>query len=375
MSLEKRIRSQRLISFYLFLSASLALLASLWVNNYLVSFKFTYGTNDRYYLSETPGETRDFYLDCNLENNYCQNDIVLAILTRPLPPATTEPILKTNTSLDSCFKYVIAESYHIDGKVYDYYELFPIGAVLKTEYRGKKIIYRVTVSNLEDKQCIKNTNAFKYYKIFPIVYEITKKIKDSGISLGSDTKVNPFLYGELSISNMVKRFPINLIFKSLLYIGVILMIFYWINYNYLFKQIISDNKNYFFIFGLGSAIFLFLHVLFLGWEIQNEIFHKIRRLIIILFIFFELTAQILLTMGLYKNMNFLKKFFHVYIIKSKIYFVSVVIFVTLCVLVLLIFKNLPDEVDYILEWNYFLGLLFFYLLSSLMFKRINKPES
>ena len=62
------------------------------------------------------------------------------------------------------------------------------------------------------------------------------------------------------------------------------MIFYWINYNYLFKQLISDKKNYFFIFGLGSAIFLFLHVLFLGWDIQSEIFKDIRRIIIVLFI-------------------------------------------------------------------------------------------
>ena len=48
MNLEKRIHSQRLISFFLFLSASLALLASLWVNNYLVSFNFTHGKNVSY---------------------------------------------------------------------------------------------------------------------------------------------------------------------------------------------------------------------------------------------------------------------------------------------------------------------------------------
>ena len=55
------------------LGRALALLASLWFNNYLVTFKFSYGTNDNYYLSERPGETHDFHLDCNLENNYCQS--------------------------------------------------------------------------------------------------------------------------------------------------------------------------------------------------------------------------------------------------------------------------------------------------------------
>ncbi len=360
MNLEKRIHSQRLISFFLFLSASLALLASLWVNNYLVSFKFIYGPDGNYYLSETPGETRDFLLDCNLENNYCQNE------------ETKDIKLKKNTSLGSCFKYKLNFNYQIDGKAYDYKEIFQgLHQSLKTEFRSKKIFYRITVANLEDIKCIKNDDAFKYYKIFPIFYESIIKLINSGISLGSATKVNPFLYGELSISNMVKRFPVNLVFKSLLYISVILMIFYWINYNYLFKQLISDKKNYFFIFGLGSAIFLFLHVLFLGWDIQNEIFKDIRRIIIVFFIIFEVIAQVLLSMALYKNINSLIKFCHVYIIKFKIFFVSIVIFLTLFVLVLLIFKDLPDEIDYILEWNYFLGLLFFYLLSSLMFKRTN----
>ena len=31
----------------------------------------------------------------------------------------------------------MVESYQIDGKAYDYYEIFPKGAALKTEFRGK----------------------------------------------------------------------------------------------------------------------------------------------------------------------------------------------------------------------------------------------
>ena len=204
MNLEKRIHSQRLISFFLFLSASLALLASLWINNYLASFKFTYGINNNYYSIVTPGETLDFHLDCNLENNYCQSDEVKII-----------HLNKINTSLDQCFKYLFYYSYIIEDKHYkstsDIAKIFPEGLnqSLKTEFRDKKIIFRYTVSNLENKLCIKNSDHFKYYKIFPMLYESTKKLIDSGISLGSARKVNPFLYGELSISNMVKRFPIN----------------------------------------------------------------------------------------------------------------------------------------------------------------------
>ena len=78
------------------------------------------------------------------------------------------------------------------------------------------------------------------------------------------------------------------------------MIFYWKNYNFLFKKILNKEKNYFFYFGIFSAIFLFLHVLFLGMEIENKIFAQLRRSIMVFFILSELFAQISLTRQLFK---------------------------------------------------------------------------
>ena len=40
------------------------------------------------------------------------------------------------------------------------------------------------------------------------------------------------------------------------------------------------------------------------------------------------------------------------------------------ILTILIFYNLPSNIDYILEWNYFLILLIFYFLSYLMWKKL-----
>ena len=79
MYVKNSIRKLRLIALLLFIAPTIGLLGSLIIHNYLVSFNFTHGKNVSYYLSETPGETRDLHLDCNLENNYCQSDEVKII--------------------------------------------------------------------------------------------------------------------------------------------------------------------------------------------------------------------------------------------------------------------------------------------------------
>ena len=227
-----------------------------------------------------------------------------------------------------------------------------------------------TVSNNKNVNCITNSPSYKFYKIFPFWYKSFYKLKFiENISLGTSEKINPFFYGETSISNVVKRFPINIGFKSFLYISVILMFVYWIYYNYLFKKIIGSKKNLFLFFGIGSAIFLFFHVLFLGMAIENNIFQKARKIIIILFILFELSAQVFLTKNLYKNIDKLIYYCNISVIKIKVIFIIFAIIVSTIVVLILIFYNLPRKFDYILEWNYFSGLLIFYLLSAIMWKK------
>ena len=53
----------------------------------------------------------------------------------------------------------------------------------------------------------------------------------------------------------------------------------------------------------------------------------------------------------------------------KIIFVSAIILCTVIILITLAIFDLDSKVDYILEWNYFLFLLIFYLLSSIMWKK------
>ena len=82
----------------------------------------------------------------------------------------------------------------------------------------------------------------------------------------------------------------------------------------------------FLIFGILSAIFLFLHVYFLGQKYEAEIFNKIRRSDIVFFILFEILAQAYLLKIIWKKRNDLKNYFVRGILISKL---SFVIFVAL----------------------------------------------
>ena len=89
----------------------------------------------------------------------------------------------------------------------------------------------------------------------------------------------------------------------------------------------------------------------------------------ILYLLTKLIAIITLTRGLFLNSSKLSDYCYLNIIKAKILFVYMVVTISVIVILILIFYDLSSQVAYILEWNYFLGLLIFYLISSLMLRK------
>tara|TARA_B100000579_G_C22647808_1_gene764646 strand:- start:443 stop:898 length:456 start_codon:yes stop_codon:yes gene_type:complete len=150
------------------------------------------------------------------------------------------------------------------------------------------------------------------------------------------------------------------------------MILYWLRYQKIFNLIVENKKIYlFFIFGTLSGIFLFLHVLFLGMNLDFENFQKLRRFIISMFILCELLAQFFLIQKIISFRDFIFRYTYKKIVNIKIIFVSIIVLISLILILILAFYNIPDQIDNFLEWNYFLILLFFYLISSIMWKKIN----
>lgn len=350
------------ISFYLFIVSILSLVGSILLNNTLISFKYDNGI-DESILEPISGYTITKKLNCTKNLDLCQKNEHFNLL-------------KKSSRLGNCFENKYQISHKVDNIDIKYEELFIQNNYLnniKPKFENKDIQYIVTVNDVKNEYCIKNSSSYKFYKIIPFYYEFIQTLKSNPkTKLGTSVAINPFLYGEASISNVVKRFPINFIFKPLLIIGSILLILYWSKYNTLFVEILKSQKNIFRLFGIISAISLFLHVLFLGVEFENEILRFIKKLLIIFFILFEVLAQYFLTVGLFENKKKLIKLCNIKLINLKIGFLILVIPISLVLVVIILLFDLTSKYHFLLEWNYFALLIFYYLLSYIMWlKKIN----
>ena len=78
------------------------------------------------------------------------------------------------------------------------------------------------------------------------------------------------------------------------------------NNNQLINQYKSTNINYKFkTFGILSAVFLAIHSIFLGIKFDIQIYKLLRRVVLLLFIIFEIIAQGILVYHFFKIKNYL----------------------------------------------------------------------
>ena len=195
---------------------------------------------------------------------------------------------------------------------------------------------------------------------------IVDQIGRSGFSI-------PYLDGSLSISRASRTYPQFLIFKPAMILTSFLLYFYWKKNNVLinyFNEI--SNKNYIFkTFGILSAVCLAIHSLLLGFDFDIKIFKILRRIVLLGFIIFEIIAQSLLVLNLYKLKNKIKHLFNQRILNIKIILVAVLIIVAFLSIPILITKG-DVHFKHALEWNYFIGVITFYLLTRFFWKKKNR---
>ena len=194
-----------------------------------------------------------------------------------------------------------------------------------------------------------------------------------GIRIG---KVFPYFDGGSSISRTARNFPAYLIFKPAMIFTSFLLIKYWVITKKIVKNIDDKQQisNYFVIFGISSAIFLILHSIFLGvkFDFSDELyknFYKLfRRLIILFFIIFELIAQIILVYSLFKIKDKIYIYIKYNVLKIKIILVIILALTALASLPIITSSG-NTQIKHALEWNFFLGIIFFYFLTFLMWKK------
>ena len=188
--------------------------------------------------------------------------------------------------------------------------------------------------------------------------------------IGRSNFTIPYIDGSLSISRASRTYPAYLLFKPGMIITALLLIQYWIKNNILFNKLMNnfDKKNYFMFFGIGSAIFLIIHSILLGVAFENDFYKFFRRFVLLGFIIFEIIAQALLVINILKIKRKINFYINKKILKLKVALVS------LLVIVAVFSAPILNSSDYThfkhgLEWNYFLGVVSFYLLTFFFWKK------
>ena len=370
LDLKKQIKKLRILSFFLFLVPMIGILGTLFAHNFLVNYKN---------IAEFPFEfSSKSPILCNKSNNYCE--IYINFILDPGTRNDQSSILESQKKiLDNCTKYKYSKKIHFNNTQISFSDFFSKfltknnSGINSLKDTSKNIEFNLVLkkTNILNLDCIKNRSYYSFHKKFPILFNSIDKFKyDERYVSATSNAVYPFFFGETSISNIVKRYPINYMFKPIMFFASIIMFFYWKANNSLFNYILNQKvKNKFYIYGIMSAIFLFFHVLFLGLDFDNSIFKVLRKVIIIFFILFEVMAQYSLIRKIYNYKNKFLSFINLIVFKIKILLVSFIIFSTVIIVFILTFYDLTKTFDYFLEWNYFIILLFFYLLSSLMWKK------
>ena len=187
----------------------------------------------------------------------------------------------------------------------------------------------------------------------------------------------PYLDGGASISRTARVFPTYLIFKPAMFITAYFLIKYWIYNKTIILSIYGEHKHIrkFLFFGIASAICLVLHSIFLGIKYDYDLYKLFRRVVMLMFIVFEIVAQAYLVATLY---SFRKKLLN--FINQKFLIIKIILVVGLIIIAIISIPiiSLPGDIflgfnlksfKHALEWDYFLGVIFFYLLSSMMWKK------
>jgi len=206
--------------------------------------------------------------------------------------------------------------------------------------------------------------------------------KFHGLFDDQDVLINtiPYIDGQASISRTARVFPTYLIFKPAMFFTSYLLIKYWIYSKDIIVFFNKDHKNikHILFFGVGSAILLTLHSIFLGIKFDNDLYKLFRRVIMLSFIIFEISAQAYLVTTFYSFKDKMANYINLKYLKLKIILVSLLIVVAAISIPII---SLPGDnflnfnlkfFKHALEWNYFIGVITFYLLTFFMWK--NKQQ-
>ena len=189
----------------------------------------------------------------------------------------------------------------------------------------------------------------------------------------------PYFDGGASISRTARPYPSWLVFKPAMFLTSYLLIKYWLFNRDIIFFFKSDHKNIkkIVFFGIASAIALTVHSIFLGIKFDNDLYKLFRRVVMLSFIVFEIVAQAYLVATFWSFKEKLKDYINPVVLSLKIILVSILIVVAVITIPII---SLPGDdffgiqlkfFKHALEWDYFIGVITFYLLTFFMWRKSN----
>ena len=189
----------------------------------------------------------------------------------------------------------------------------------------------------------------------------------------------PYFDGGASISRTARPYPSWLVFKPAMFLTSYLLIRYWLFNKDIIKYFEVEHKNLkkIVFFGIASAVALTVHSIFLGIKFDNDLYKLFRRVIMLSFIVFEVVAQAYLVATFWSFKEKLKDYINPIVLNLKIMLVSILIIVAVISIPIV---SLPGDdffgiqlkfLKHALEWDYFIGVITFYLLTFFMWKKSN----
>ena len=189
----------------------------------------------------------------------------------------------------------------------------------------------------------------------------------------------PYFDGGASISRTARPYPSWLVFKPAMFLTAFLLIKYWLYNKKIIEFFNPDHKHVkkVIFFGIASALALVVHSIFLGIKFDNDLYKLFRRVVMLSFIVFEIVAQAYLVATFYSFKEKLNDFINIKFLKLKFALVTSLIVIALISIPII---SLPGDYflsfnlkffKHALEWDYFIGVISFYLLTFFMWKRTN----
>jgi len=182
----------------------------------------------------------------------------------------------------------------------------------------------------------------------------------------------PYIDGGASISRTARVFPTYWIFKPAMFLTSYLLIRYWLWNKNIINHFENNSRHLkkIIFFGIGSAILLTIHSIFLGISFDYDLYKLFRRVVMLFFIIFEIVAQAYLVFTLYKLKEKISEYINFKFLIAKRILVTLLIIVAIISIPIISFEG-NKAIKHALEWDYFLGVIFFYCLTFFMWKKTN----